>query len=351
MALRVPAIAGIAASILFVATQPGCAYRWQLSEPTEPTAAAQTDPADQDAELSALVGARRQLEQRLARVEQRLLSLSGADEGDDHRREELLTERLSITVALVELDRAIEARRADLADPGLSTPPHPPARAPDPAKLVSRAEERIAVERRSGRRHGATEVMSGKGLLRALTPIVGATGGDSTANLRGRGGALDDSSTLGVGGGKGRGDTDLDALIDLAAPRKRKQSASARAMIPGDQAEKEEERKARDERNRSGVKAAVVNAGGPPVDVMPAIRRHRAQLLACLPGELRDGGVRITVRARVAASGSFRTPQITGVPALSPGVAACVADVIQQIRLPPQDDSRSVQFSLRFQGS
>ncbi|MBW2459716.1 MAG: hypothetical protein JRI68_34820, partial [Deltaproteobacteria bacterium] len=263
-------------------------------------------------------------------------------------------------VALLDLDQAIHNRRAELADESPPVPSYAPVEAPppDPAALVQRAEERIAMHRRSQRFGEGGEAVPGQGLLGLLGDVGGAAVGTGARRAtRGRKGATsfefdDDSEVAGADTtGKAR---DLDDLLN-ARPPKRKQVSGSRSTT-GEREKKEEPRriyrpKKRDERYQARIKAAVVNAGGPPADVMPAIRRHHAQLAACLPSELRDGGLRITIRARIAASGSFRAPQVTAVPALSPDVAACVADVIQRIQLPPQDDSRSVQFSLRFQGS
>jgi len=351
MGARYLSLGGMAAALLLLGSSlSGCAYRWQLSEPASKPQP--TDPGDPDPELSGLLSVRRQLEERLARVERQLAADEPAT--DPAQREEQLVERLSITVALTDLDRAIVERRQelDLAPPAAAA--SPPPSPPDPAKLVARAEERVAVHQRSQRLGDVGQAVAGKG----LADLLGSAGGAGAAAVdlpnRGKGTGYDfeDDSGLDVAeGGEGRA-TDLDDLLSALPPKRKKASGA-----PPSTGEKKEAPKRiwrpnkQDKDYKTRIKAAVVNAGGPPPDVMPAVRRHRGQLLACLPSELRDGGLRITVRARIAASGRFRAPQVTGEPALSPDVAACVADVIQRIEIPPQGDSRSVRFSLVFQGS
>ncbi len=344
--------ASVAFAIMLAASLSGCVHRWVLSEPPPASSQERGMPSVEDLELHQLLTARRQLAERLHRVEQQLATQVSQPGDLGGKVEALLSDRLSITIALANLDRAIEWRRDELVD--LASRPSPgdraAARPTDPAKLVARAAEQIAAHRRA-----ASELSEGP----PLQGLFDTTGdGELLADVLTRGGPgaviVDGLATKGdrTRGGKD-GESDLDALLERAAGKgrsgsratagKRKAATEKRSVEPGPGDGNIHE--------ETTVEAAVVSAGAPPPEVMPAVRRKRAPLMACLPRELLDAGVRITVRARIATDGSFRAPRIIATPELSPDISACVTDVLQRIQLPPQSNSRSVRFSLVFQGS
>ncbi|RLB62594.1 MAG: hypothetical protein DRI90_08750 [Deltaproteobacteria bacterium] len=346
--------ASIAFAILLVASLSGCVHRWVLSEPPPASSQERGTPSVEDLELHQLLTARRQLAERLQRVEQQLATLVSQPRDLGGKVEALLNDRLSITIALANLDRAIEWRRDELVD--LASRPSPgdraAARSTDPAKLVARAAEQIADHRRA-----ASELFEGPP-LQGLFDTTGDGEGGLLADVLTGGGSgaviVDGLATKGdrTRGGKD-GEGDLDALLGSAAGKGRTGSRATAGKRKGAPEKRSVEPGPGDGNihQETTVEAAVVSAGAPPPEVMPAVRRKRAPLMACLPRELLDAGVRITVRARIATDGSFRAPRITATPELSPDISACVTDVLQRIQLPPQSDSRSVRFSLVFQGS
>jgi hypothetical protein len=351
--------ASVALAIILAASLSGCVHRWVLSESPPDSPKARGGARPEDPELHQLLTARRQLVERLHRVEQQLAALASQTADDGGKVDALLGDRLSITVALVDLDEAIDWRREALADQAATALPAKPAEVPptDPAILMARAAQRVAAHRGAARRGAMKKSVSNRGLL-GLLGTAGAGEGSSVADLLTRAGhgRHDLAEELATEGGNDLGgrdkQDDLDALLgqpgkgrggSKATSGKRKVDKKKRELGvsgPGDAGEDDQ----------TTMKAAVVETGAPPPEVMPALRRYRAPLAACLRPELRDAGVRITVRTRIATDGSFRAPRITATPELSPQVSSCLADVIQRIQLPPQDNSRSVRFSLRFRG-
>lgn len=93
-----------------------------------------------------------------------------------------------------------------------------------------------------------------------------------------------------------------------------------------------------------GVEAATVRADAPPTGVLAAIDQHLPELQACVP----DGfeGLQFEVTTRLTEDGQLRGARFGGTAALPPEVAGCIADVLNDIRVPNSPGSRTITIPL-----
>ena len=91
--------------------------------------------------------------------------------------------------------------------------------------------------------------------------------------------------------------------------------------------------------------AARVAQTAPRAQVMQAVSGHLGQLSACLPAQLRGQQVIVAVRARVDATGAFRSPNVVA-DGLNMQVQACLLGVLRAVRVPDSQGESVVSFAL-----
>ncbi len=269
--------------------------------------------------VAQLVGAEKQLLAAIRRAPERARAERAQAAAIERR--ELAERRLLLSVALVEVEQAIEQRRAELVAGIISSSAGSASGQSSSADVepwLERAAVRLAAARLAQKVLKAKEKQA---LGERYTSTVINFGDDTIEGDLLRPG---ESYIAPRRPRKGPSPIVLDPESKESETKKPDRPPPAKAPpappLPG---------------KRGGVYAAVVRDQPPPVGVMPVVERHLPRLLACIPRNLRAAGpINLRVKARLSGKGRFREPRISATVSLPARVNACLVDVLLRMRFP-----------------